>query len=506
MSGGMAANRHNIMAMAPAGPVALQFIRSRAYIAGIMGPVGSGKTTACIAKCVQAAIWQHPAPDGKRYCKVAVIRDTYPNLDATVIESWHNWYPPTIGHWVGDAPRTHDLTIEVAGLGQVVLQMIFVAIGDKRVEDVLRGLEVTMIWINEADRVSKEVLKYARGRVGRYPNAMLGGCAWCGIIMDFNAPDPDNWVYELFIDGNNDGGEAGEQVQLFRQPGGREPNAENLANLPKGYYARQLIGATPDYVRRMIDNQFGYSRDGQPVYPEFQDHLHVAAAPLEPIKGLQLLIGLDAGMTPAAVIGQRLPSGQLRVTDELAVFPTDGAPLASMGPVRFGKALHELLTLRYGAWRRGGWGDEADILVWADPASQYGADKLGGEKSWMDIVSAEIGVRIRPAHTNNLILRLEAVRAPLVRLIEGGQPGLIISPTAKVLRRGFNAGYHFRRVLANGNSGRFNDEPNKNEFSHAHDALQYLALGCGEGRRVMGQETSRMAVVAAADDYSEFGD
>ena len=29
---------------------------------------------------------------------------------------------------------------------------------------------------------------------------------------------------------------------------------------------------------------------------------------------------------------------------------------------------------------------------------------------------------------------------------------------------------------------RYDDKPNKNRFSHIHDALQYMLLGAGEGR------------------------
>lgn len=46
--------------MKPAGPVSEAFVNSTAYIKGIMGPVGGGKTVACVAACIKLAFAQEP--------------------------------------------------------------------------------------------------------------------------------------------------------------------------------------------------------------------------------------------------------------------------------------------------------------------------------------------------------------------------------------------------------------------------------------------------------------
>ena len=51
-----------------------------------------------------------------------------------------------------------------------------------------------------------------------------------------------------------------------------------------------------------------------------------------------------------------------------------------------------------------------------------------------------------------------------------------------MLRKGFAGGYHYRRLKVAGDE-RYHDEPNKNEFSHVHDALQYALSGGGETLR-----------------------
>ena len=66
-----------------------------------------------------------------------------------------------------------------------------------------------------------------------------------------------------------------------------------------------------------------------------------------------------------------------------------------------------------------------------------------------------------------------------------GKSGLLIDPRCKELIKGFEGGYGYRRMQVSGE--RYDDKPDKNRFSHIHDALQYLMLGGGEGRTVLNQ-------------------
>lgn len=532
----------NVLKAGPAGPIAGAFARSKAFIAGIMGPVGSGKTTAAIQRCIQVGLWQNAIRDPDRggrpvrRAKIAVVRDTYPNLDATVIESWARWFPKDKGEWVGGAPRTHKLEINLGPTaGILILEMIFVAIGDKRVEDVLRGLEVTAIWLNECDRLSFEVLKYALGRVGRYPGTLEGGCAWSGVFCDFNAPDEENWTYKLFVDRELDpelekvlceelNCTKDDLIKFFRQPGGREPGAENLQNLPKGYYARQMIGATADYIRRMIDNIFGATRHGQPVYPEFKDTLHVSPIPLATLPNRRIRVGLDGGLTPAGLFKQTSSIGQHRVLRELVVFVDGEQVLESVGPTRFGQALRQFCLDEFPTHPL-----EPDYWDFrADPATKDGTDDSENELSWIQIVERELNggnkawsemaperrVRIKPASTNVLTDRLEAVRKPMTYMVEGAQPAFIIDNRCKVFRRGLNSGYHYRRVaVGGGDTGRFDAKPAKNMFSHVQDAGQYaFDEGGGSANEIAAVSAHRVRAMRQGAggpqvdrDYAMFG-
>src|SRR6185295_14585511 len=87
---------------------------------------------------------------------------------------------------------------------------------------------------------------------------------------------------------------------------------------------------------------------------------------------------------------------------------------------------------------------------------------------------AEEGIACVPASTNSFVGRREAVAKYLTRLSDG-KPCLIVDPKCDMIRRGFNGRYQYRRLQVVG-AERFKDVPDKNDYSHLHDALQYAAL------------------------------
>ena len=59
----------------------------------------------------------------------------------------------------------------------------------------------------------------------------------------------------------------------------------------------------------------------------------------------------------------------------------------------------------------------------------------------------------------------------------------MLDPRCRTLIKGFEGGYQYKRMQVSGE--RFDDKPEKNHFSHIHDALQYLMMGAGEGRNIL---------------------
>src|SRR5689334_24455296 len=74
----------------PLVPYTTLFRSSTALIRGLLGPLGSGKTTTCLVGQVEAAIKAPRCLDGVRRWRVLAIRDNYRQLYKTLIPSWHD--------------------------------------------------------------------------------------------------------------------------------------------------------------------------------------------------------------------------------------------------------------------------------------------------------------------------------------------------------------------------------------------------------------------------------
>ena len=190
------------------------------------------------------------------------------------------------------------------------------------------------------------------------------------------------------------------------------------------------------------------------------------ATPIDPMPGLPILVGADFGLTPAAVFCQRTPSGRWLVLSELV---TDDC-----GITRFGELLLAHKAAHY---------PNHDIgAALGDPSGNFrGQD----EEAVLTILEKVTGWGWRGAPSNDLDLRLEAVTLPLNRLVDG-LPAMLVSPTCATLRKGFTGGYHYKSVQS-ANGAYSKDAPNKNKYSHVHDAMQYVALGGGEYEVALGK-------------------
>jgi hypothetical protein len=262
-------------------------------------------------------------------------------------------------------------------------------------------------------------------------------------------------MYRLLVEQRPQG------FELFKQPGGRSPHAENLHNLPQGYYTRLAASMPEAWVRVYVDGEWGFSFDGQAVFPEYRDGLHTATEVLEPFPGVPVLVGIDFGLTPAAVLLQQDARGRWLVLHEIVA--------EDMAIDSFGRLLHQDL-------RRLFRGSAATLSV--DPAGQQRSQV--DARTPLGLLKALGFADVQPAPTNDLMIRLESVRRVLTRLVDG-KPGLIVSPNCVRLRKALAGGYHYKRLAVSG-SARFQDSPAKDEHSHVADALQYALLEGGEGR------------------------
>ncbi|MFZ1963445.1 MAG: hypothetical protein WAU78_08245 [Roseiarcus sp.] len=463
--------RFSISNYRPPGPVCERFIRSECLVPFIMGPYGSGKTVAALFADLRYSALMPRCKDGVIRAKGMIVRSDYRTLYATTIPSWHSWFPADYpgSTFVGgaDRPAIHTLTFVTPRGAKMELIVEFKALGGKRIEDIARGWEGSWAHIEEADLVEEGVLEYLFGRTNRYPKRKdLAGDASLRrrCSGSLNPPgSPRHWIVRRFIKKlKGDGKPAPDHEHLFIQPSGVSPQAENLANLAAGFY-EDLLASLPDWdAQRFVHGKIGYARDGLPVYPDFDQRWNVAPQRLKTVPGRTIWLGLDcSGLHPAVVVVDRAPNLQVRVLKEFY--------FGRMGPTRFAETLAAELqtTFRDNPVERG----------FYDPSNDYGADKEGGEQSWIDILRRALGVPLTPAPTNEIPLRVEAVRNLLVTPIDAHSRALIVDPECTWLIEGFMADYRYK-LNPDGtvqNSG--NPRPEKNEHANPHDALQYACLG-----------------------------
>jgi hypothetical protein len=194
------------------------------------------------------------------------------------------------------------------------------------------------------------------------------------------------------------------------------------------------------------------SFEGRPVYQDDWNHnFHTSKEVLMFASHLPVLRGWDFGLTPACVFAQLMPDMKLYILEELCE--------EEMGIERFLDMVHSRSKASFPNAKK-----FVDIV---DPA--------GFQRSQTDersCVSIMLGSPwfFKPVPG---IQQPQARRSAVVKFLQRnvrGEPAFLISPNCKTLVNGFDGGYHFAKTKA----GPLRETPEKNSYSHPHDALQYI--------------------------------
>lgn len=455
-------------------PTLRAFHSDDTLVRGIMGPFGSGKSSACCAEILWRACDQLPDPrDHVRRTRWLAIRNTYPELLKNTLETWLEWAPAGYTNTVYGAPITSTVRAELGDGTWLDCEVIFIALDKPKDLRKLDGSEVTGAWANEARYLPLSLINRVRGRL-RFPATLegepLSGPTWRGIIADTNPPNTRHWWYHHAEQLKPDG------WRFWRQPGGLLPDpehegkykynplAENLAHLPTDYYFSQL-STDPEFNRVHIEGEYGNVFEGKPVYgTAFRDSVHRSPTPLEIYRGLPLYAGVDFGVAYTAVIlGQVGVDGQLRILREIV------APDMGIRPVVIDRLRPMLQT------------DFAGMQIhtaWCDPAGRARSPRDVKELTLIGEMRS-LGINAVEAPTNDFLPRRGAVMDQLCQFTSSGTPRFAIDPSCTLLLEGFGGGYQYRMTSVSGNAGteRYTEEPDKTIHSHPHDGLQYLCLG-----------------------------
>jgi hypothetical protein len=459
-----------------------EFITSKNSIDIIQGPLGSGKTYALCLRIMRHAQEQVKSPlDGIRHTKFAIVRNTFPDLRRTVMDTWLRLFPEQIyGRFVSGAVMEHRIRF-----GDVECTVHFLSL-DKD-EDVrkLRSGEYTGIAFNELSFMIRELFNEARSRI-RFPPPEHGGPnPWGGVIADTNAPDEDHWL--AIMTGQVElppGLTADERASyvwppswghymqppaLIEQRGADgtvigykiNPQAENLQNLPPGYYNNQIIAQEKSWIDSRLMNRIALVIDGSPVWPMFNVETHIAREALRPVQGHDVIIGVDFGRT-AGVVFMQMIGNRIFVQYELVWQNQSTSEIAPK--------VKKFLAQHYPGYSYRAYGDPK------------GNDKgVNDGRTGYEIYMAN-GIKIDapPGLKQNMIAtRVDAV-ASVLNEMESGRPRFLLSPICRTLKIAMAGRYHNERD----DEGEL--KPSKDRYSHIADALQYACLGLGEGRRMIG--------------------
>lgn len=468
---------------------------SPAFVRLIRGPVGSAKSSTSLVELFRQWQMQEPIQDGRsnklRKTRTAIIRNTSPMLKTTTMKTYEEWFPPEVfgEPKMAPPPYEHEIDLALSDGTRLVAEVLFLALD--RPEDIrkLLSLELTWAFGNEGREFNKTIVDGITQRLRRYPSQRVGGATRSGALFDTNAPDDDHWWPIMAGEAPPPDWMTEDDRRLLvkpadwefftqppamiekRGPDGRitgydvNPMAENVQNLDPLYYPGQIAGKTKAYIDVYILNKLGSTAEGRPVHPEYAEHLHKPLEPIDPVPLVPFILGIDFGLTPAAVFLQRIRNRWIAF-DEIALENASAVDLA--------KAINTKMKLEYPTHKI--------QVAYGDPS---GDQRVGTDKNTPFRVLRAYGIPARPAmEDNDPEVRRAAGQSVLSRL-EDGHPAILISSKCRVLTAGLGGSWCYRRVRSIEGGNEYKDAPSKNKFSHTGEAWEYALVGGGEARDLM---------------------
>jgi predicted phage terminase large subunit-like protein len=270
----------------PAGNVLTAFIQDRSPAKAVIGPIYGGRRTACIALILGLAAERRFWP--QEQWRWAILGPSLNGLNEITIPAVHTWL--TDGRF-DPKSKTHQLAFDPGDGAAHLLELHFLAMDQSADRKRFLDGSWTAIWLDDARGLGEEIFDAAIERMGSHPAPIQGGALWSGVIASSRMPTPSHWLITRSAEGGD--------LKLFRQPGGRTPEAENVANLRArgrdyGSFAR---GRPPEWVRVNIDAELGASAaetaleaDRQAARNSFSRYISIIAPDIVPALHHQLLI------------------------------------------------------------------------------------------------------------------------------------------------------------------------------------------------------------------------
>lgn len=507
----------------------------------VRGPIGDGKSVSCcwfIYFCGRAQVAQWVVErDGTRHVvrwsKFLIARHTFKALDETTVETWNQWFGDRTRWTTNPYQGRFEEPMEDGTL--VRIDFVCYATESRNIMDDLQSLELSGAWINEATQTGLHVVARVFTRLKRFNPVPANRAPMrsFGVVMDTNSPDESNWWYRKEVVEHPKGWVfivcPPAVLRTRRADGGweyvpndlehcglRGPNArpvENVRQIDGGYhdgtkYWTDMLTVLPDdEIRKLLMNEYGQTVAGMAVFPEWNAATHLVREEMKYERGMMVVCGMDLGRRPAFVIAQMGRDGVLRVMRDIVPWESRGSDgrrvLKSVDVLQF-----------FDEWVRPVLMTEFEYprcrhIVFADPAgknlnetSSVSAIEMLAARGLNIVATDRIQTTSADArdiqHANDVDIRLRCVSQAL-REMRYGKPTVQVSAACADLVKGFSGAYCYRKMRCLGGDGseRYDDKPDKGDYSHVMDAFQYLCLGVFRGASDYSRPAS---VVLGTDD------
>lgn len=433
----------------------------------VIGPLGSGKSFACIMELFRRAVQQEPDAKGIRPTRFAIIRNTLQQIKQTCLSDIRSYLEDLANFKVSDSTIYFDFPLPDGT--RVQSEWLLMPIDTQEDTRRLLSLQLTGVWASEFRELEYSIVAAALGRVGRYPSVARIGPTWQGLIAESNPfSEGSDWHEHLFLD-------LPENWSFYRQPGGLSKEAEYVSpQVAEEYYERLMEGHSEEWINVHVHAEFGDDMSGQPVYKRsFSKNRHVASG-LKVNRNLPLMIEVDLGRTPTALISQINPKGSLLFFKEVI-----GEDIGLTGFID--EMLRPELLKRPFAG--------LPLFCTIDPAGRVKSQL--SEDSALDIFE-QGGFQVECAITNNIDTRLRTSERLLYENRADDPAILIDQDGCPMLIKALTYEYKFKRRK----TGDMEDKPNKNHpWSDLGDCFQYGCLGMSSNLagRMIARNTARPA-------------
>lgn len=389
----------------------------RAYIGGF----GSGKTKAGCWDTIEL-LMESPGNFG------VICRNTYPELRDTTMRTFFEECPEEL---IKSTNKTEHSVVFHNGS-----EVIFRSLDDP---NKFKSLNIGFFFIDEASDVKEEAFLILQSRLRNKNSKRL-----CGFITS-NPSTTRHWMYKRFAENPSD------DYHLIKAP-----TSENH-HLPEDYIESLRESYDDDWIKRFLDGEFGFIAEGEAVYPEFKESIHVDKS-LKYLSQFPVVRSWDFGIHHPAVIISQIIGDRLVILKEIL---GDNELIED-----FGKRVKSYCEKSYGKGR--GEGGLVAYEDFCDPAGNQKSDK--NPKTSVEILRGmKIYARSRSQH---ILDGVQIVRMMLHKTQIDAKPSLLVHPSCTNVIEGLMGGYHYPQKY----DGTGEDpKPFKDGYyDHLQDCIRYL--------------------------------